>query len=144
VVARKLIGEPMTWSAATGRRLTIPFRIENRTTGPSQLPIRVELQTRGKKVLIPLETSNTKLAPVNNDSTLANGVVLWLVGGSGTLAGGDTSAVRNIVFTVDTPVKGEFQFLLKGKSLARSSLRQYRTQRLPTLWMTLATSRAGL
>lgn len=116
LLARQLVGQQMTWSAANGRTLTIPVRIENRTTGPLQLPIRVELQTSGKKVLIPLEASNTKLVPTNPDSTLANGVVLWLVGGTGTLAGGDTSAVRNLVFTVDTPVvKGELQFLLKSE-----------------------------
>lgn len=119
LLARKLIGQPMQWSAAT-RTLTVPIRIENRSSYSITLPIKVELPSseNNKKVIIPLGTSNTKIVPLNADSTRANGTKVWLAGGSGLLDAGDTSIVRSLTFQVDTPVvKGELWFVLKGEEI---------------------------
>lgn len=107
----------MGWSEANDRTLTMPLRIINRGTEPVQLPIRLILAVSGKSVLDPVETSNTKLVPLNQDSTRANGTTVWLVGGTGTVGPGDSTAIKTVLIRVDTPViKGQFAFTINGET----------------------------
>lgn len=108
----------MGWSDRGGRVLTIPVRIWNRGKMAIQLPVRLELPVNGKTVLVPADQPRSRLVPLNMDSTLANGRTLWLIGGSGTLAGGDSSIAVDLKFQIDAPVTmGQLRFVGAGEEI---------------------------
>ena len=72
----------------------------------------------GKSVITPAGTSIDSVVPLNMDSTLAADRKLWLMGGTGTLAPGATSAARNLTFLVKSPVtKGSVTFVSQGEEI---------------------------
>jgi hypothetical protein len=108
----------MGWDEAASRTLTIPLRIVNRGTEPVQLPIRLILAVNGKTVLNPFETPNSTMVPLNADSTRANGTKVWLVGGIGTVGPGDSTAIKTVLFQINTPViQGRFAFTIAGETV---------------------------
>jgi hypothetical protein len=108
----------MGWDEANGRTLTMPLRIVNRGTEPVQLPIRLILAVNGKTVLNPFETPNSTMVPLNADSTRATGTKVWLVGGSGTVGPGDSTAVTTVLFQINSPViQGRFAFTISGETV---------------------------
>jgi hypothetical protein len=107
----------MLWSEANSRTLTMPLRIVNRGTVPVQIPIRLILPLNGKTVLNPAETANSTMIPTNPDSTRADGTKVWLIGGTGTVGAGDSTAVRSLLFQINAPViQGRFAFTITGET----------------------------
>jgi hypothetical protein len=106
-----------SWSEANGRTLTMPLRIINQGTLPLHLPIRMILAISGKTVMLPAETSSSTMVPQNQDSTRTDGTTVWLVGGTGTVAAGDSTSVRTILFRIDSPVtKGRLLFTINAET----------------------------
>jgi subtilisin family serine protease len=108
---------PMGWDEANGRTLTMPLRIVNRGIEPVQLPVRLILPVNGKTVLNPFETPNSTMIPLNADSTRADGTKVWLVGISGTMGPGDSTAISTVLFQINSPVtEGRFAFTISGET----------------------------
>lgn len=102
----------MGWSGDT---LTIPFRLRNRSASSVLLPVRLEVRDSGIVALDPEEVPTANVVPIGMDSTLSGGRKLWLVGGSGALAAGDSTGVEPLLVRVLSPVtEAEFAFELVG------------------------------
>ncbi len=107
------------WQEASNRLLTISLRVLNTSGQAVQLPLRLELPVEGKSVLVPPNQPSSKIVPLNMDSTLANDRKLWLVGGTGTLAAGDSTAERSLDFRIEAPVaQGLLWFVSAGEEIA--------------------------
>ena len=106
-----------TWDGTT-RTLTLKTKVVNTSGQPVDLPVRLELPADGKTVLLPAGTSGDSLVPLNMDSTLANDRTLWLFGETGTLAPGDSTDGRFLMFQIKVPVtKARFWFVSSGEEI---------------------------
>ncbi len=110
----------MTWNEPK-RILTVAVRAVNPGRQAAPLPVRLELPANGRVVLAPPGTAADSIAPLDMDSTLATGRALWLIGGTGSLAPGDSSAARDLTFSIRWPVtRGRLRFVGTGEVLLRS------------------------
>ncbi len=109
-------GPAATWAQSPNRRLSLFIRILNKSTTPIQLPVRLFLPTSGTTVIAPAGTPASKVVAQNPDSSLAGGK-LWLIGGTATLAAGDSTVLDTVRFTVQSPVtQAKFAFQATANS----------------------------
>ena len=114
----------MIWDGSR-RVLTIQVRALNSAKEAVPLPVRLQLPASGRVVLAPPGTAGDSIAPLNADSTLAGDRRLWLIGGTGTLAPGDSSATRDLTFMIGSSVtKGRLRFDAEARPGARGSDRR--------------------
>lgn len=110
----------MGWSEADSRTLTVPMRIINRGTAPVQTPVKMVLPVSGKTVLNPVDTPNSTMVPLNPDSTRADGAKVYLIGSTGTVNSGDSTAIRTLQFQINSPViQGRLVFTITGETAAQ-------------------------
>ncbi len=88
----------------SGDTVSIPFRLRNRSASAVPLPLRVEVRDSGIVDLDPLEVPTAEMVPLNMDSTLSGGRSVWLVGGTGSLAAGDSTGADTLLFQVTDSV----------------------------------------
>jgi hypothetical protein len=85
----------MSWGTRT---LTVPVSMLNLSASTVQLPVRLDLPSNGRTVIQPTGLPPEKIEPINHDSLYDGERWLWLVGGAGTLAPGDSTAPRDLIF----------------------------------------------
>lgn len=88
----------------SGETVSIPFRLRNRSASAVVLPMQVVVRDSGIVELEPLEVPTTEVVPLNMDSTLSGGRSVWLVGGAGSLAPGDSTGADTLLFQVTDSV----------------------------------------
>lgn len=108
-------GNTPVWSQANGRKLSLRIRILNREAVAIQLPVRLFLPASGTTVLVPAGTPASKVVALNADSTPVGGGKVWMVGGTGVLAVGDSTVLDTIQFNVQSPVtQARFAFVISA------------------------------
>ncbi len=82
----------------------IPVRLLNLTGNAIESPATLVLAPEDRVILAPVGGDPNKLTPQNQDS-LRGASWVWLVGTSGTVAAGDSTAVRTLVVRLASPMK---------------------------------------
>jgi hypothetical protein len=107
----------MAWDGGN-RTLTVQVRGHNPSRTAVPLPLRLDLPANGKVVLAPPGVPPESLVPLNADSTLALDRAVWVIGVPGTLAAGDSTASRELRFSIRPPVtKARLLFVRAGETL---------------------------
>jgi hypothetical protein len=98
------------------RRVYFRIRIKNRSTVPVTLPLRLVLPRSG--IVLLSDGSVSQVTAFNPDTLRSDSTAVWLAGGTGTLAVGDSTPVMEPIFKVDLPVnKARLNFQVLGEGL---------------------------
>lgn len=127
-------GGTPTRSGPGKRNVNLPVRLLNTSSYTIQSPATTVLPPGGRLVLAPAGQPATAIIPQNADSVRAGtGEWVWLVGSSGTVAVGDSTAARTLVIRLDSPVtSGQVTFTMEAPQLT------------PAGWLLLTSNSPGI